>query len=327
MERVAGLCNPVAPSRGPLLIRFILRGNMIRQAIRLSLGAALVFCLYAGEALAQGGQQGSRNAQASSASDGAKRSAEGAAPSTDVRERAASDNLIDASIPEDPELKKIIAPYKNRVDELSVPIGKLASDLKKDGIGGGSLGNFVADALRSVGEKRLGRPVAMAVINTSGLRKNWITAGGLSASDIYELLPFENALVALDLTGEQLLKFMRVNVERRNAQSGARIIYHNNPEKKRNEMVSLKLIGAGGEKEIDEKATYTIVTIDYLVKRGGEYSILKEATNVRPLNITMRDAMLEYIRSETAAGRSIKANLDGRFKNDGINPRAEDEQR
>jgi 2',3'-cyclic-nucleotide 2'-phosphodiesterase (5'-nucleotidase family) len=194
-------------------------------------------------------------------------------------------------------------------------------------MGGGSLGNFVADALRAMGEKRLGSPVALAVVNTSGLRKNWITAGALSATDIYELLPFENALVALDLTGEQLLRFMRVNVERRNAQSGARIVYHNNPEKKRNEMVSLKLLTTGAEREVDPEATYTIVTIDYLVKRGGEYSILQEGKNLRPLRVTMRDAMLEYIKGETAAGRVIKANLDGRFKSDGINARPEDEQR
>ena len=211
---------------------------MIRQAIRLSLAALMVCCLYASAAPAQ---QGSKAAAASTASGSAGQSAQGASQPTDVRERAS----IDASIPDDPELKKIIAPYKNRVDELSTPIGKLTSDLKKEGMGGGSLGNFVSDALRAIGEKRLGSAVALAVVNTSGMRKNWITAGGLSATDIYELLPFENALVALDLTGEQLLQFMRINVERRNAQSGARIIYHNNPEKKRNEMVSLKLVGSG----------------------------------------------------------------------------------
>jgi 2',3'-cyclic-nucleotide 2'-phosphodiesterase (5'-nucleotidase family) len=203
------------------------------------------------------------------------------------------------------------------VRELNVPIGKLAGDLKKGGMGGGSLDNFVADALRLRAEVVLKKPVLLAVINSSGLRKNQITAGDLSASDIYELLPFENALVTLDLTGEQLRRFLDVTVERRNAQSGARILYRTNKEKKKSEIVSVRLKGAGGaETEIDPKAVYTIVTIDYLVKRGGEYSVLQEGVNLKPLTLTMRDAVLDYVRAETTAGRAISAALDGRFKYD-----------
>ena len=137
----------------------------------------------------------------------------------------------------------------------------------------------------------------------------------MTASDVYQLLPFENALVALDLTGEQLLSFLNVVVSHRDAQSGARITYRTN-DKKENEVVAVRLGLAGAEKEIDPRATYTIVTIDYLVSRGGDYSLLKEAKNVRPLGLTMRDAVLDYVKAETAAGRNIKAQLDGRFRQD-----------
>ncbi len=180
-------------------------------------------------------------------------------------------------------------------------------------MGGGSLGNFVSDAIRDRASAKLGQPVLLTIINSGGLRKNDIAAGDLTAGDIYQLLPFENALVALDLTGDQLRKFLDVVVAQRDAQSGARIVYRLNAEKK-NEIVSVMLNDAG--KEIDPSATYTIVTIDYLVKRGGDYAILQQAKNMRPLNITMRDAVLDYVRTETAAGRPIKAALDGRFKFD-----------
>lgn len=288
------------------------------------LGASMALCLYlpcADSARAQASQQKQSNqatpaASTTSAGD-AKRPAQTttASQSPDIPGRA-SERVIDDSIKADPEVEKIVAPYKTKVDELNTPIGKLASDLKKTGMGGGSVGNFVTDALRAVAEKKLGKPVLLAVTNTSGIRKNWIGAGDLTASDIYEFLPFENALVALDLTGEQLLRFMEINVQKGNAQSGAHVVYRNNPEKKQNEMVSIKLVERGVERDIDPKATYTIVTIDYLVKRGGDYSVLQEARNIRPLNVTMRDALLEYVKAETAAGRAIKANLDGRFKGD-----------
>lgn len=291
---------------------------------------ALCLLLCVGAARAQQTQQQSNQSASAATSAGAAKTpaqTSNAAQSQplDIRGRA-SESLIDGSIKDDPELQKILAPYKPKVEELSAPIGKLASDLKRGGMGGGSLGNFVADAMRTVAEKKLGKPVLLAVTNTSGLRKSVITAGDLSASDIYELMPFENALITLDLTGEQLQRFMVVNVQRRNAQSGARIVYRNNKEKKQNEIVSLKLGERAAEKDIDPKATYTIVTIDYLVKRGGDYSVLQEGKNVHPLNITMRDALLEYVKAETAAGRPIKANLDGRFKYDRSQPNAEDDQ-
>ncbi|MGI8656933.1 MAG: 5'-nucleotidase C-terminal domain-containing protein [Pyrinomonadaceae bacterium] len=244
-----------------------------------------------------------------------------AAPSStaprEIRVRA-SESGIDASIPNDPSVDKILAPYSAKVRELDMVVGKLKGDLSKSGMGAGSLGNFVADAIRSASETKLGKPVLLAITNSGGLRKNDFTEGDVRASDIYQLLPFENALVALDLTGEQLRRFLDVVVTHRDAQSGARIRYRTNAEKQ-SEIVSAKLDTAnnGTEKDIDPKAVYTIVTIDYLIKRGGDYKLLQEAKNVRPLNLTMRDAVLAYVKSETAAGRTIKATLDGRFRSAG----------
>jgi 2',3'-cyclic-nucleotide 2'-phosphodiesterase (5'-nucleotidase family) len=297
---------------------------MIRQAGKFASYALIIICFYAGGARAQKAQQAGNQAPSTAATSasGSKTSAQNPATPLPAGVRG-SENVVDGSVPEDPELKNIIAPYRGKVEELSKPIGKLARDMKKDDMGGGAVGNFVADAMRSVAEKKLGRPVLLSVVNTSGIRKNWISAGEISSSDIYEMLPFENALVTLDLTGEQLLRFMEINVRKGNSQSGARIVYRNNPEKKQNEIVSIKLGTGGAEKAIDPKAVYTIVTIDYLVKRGGDYIVLQEAGNMRPLGITIRDALLEYVKAETAAGRVIKGNLDGRFKKEGNSPDAE----
>lgn len=35
-----------------------------------------------------------------------------------------------------------------------------------------------------------------------------------------------------------------------------------------------------------------------------------------PLNLTLRDAVIEYVKAETAAGRTITNTLDGRFSQD-----------
>jgi 2',3'-cyclic-nucleotide 2'-phosphodiesterase (5'-nucleotidase family) len=222
---------------------------------------------------------------------------------------------IDASIKDDPAVDQMLAVYGPKVRALDVVIGNLKGELRKGGYGAGALGNFVADGMRAQGSIKLGKPVDLAIMNGGGLRRQTISEGELRARDIFELLPFENALVTLDLTGEQVLKLLGVVVTSREAQSGARLTYIIKADKSA-ALEAAKL----GNKEIDPKATYTIVTIDYLVNVGGErYAVLREGKNTRELGITLRDAMMDYVKSESAAGRDIKPNLDGRFDLDKAN--------
>ena len=219
---------------------------------------------------------------------------------------------VDASIPDDPAVEKMLAPYREKVRALSLVIGKLDSPLKKDGAGAGSLGNFVTDGVRAQAKAILGKPITLAIVNAGGLRKNEILAGDLRASDIFELLPFENALVALEINGAQLSKLLQVAA--RDAQSGARINFKWN-DQNRAEFLSGKLVDENGhEQEIDPEKIYTIVTIDYLLNlNSGAYALLQEAKSRTPLNLTIRDSIINYVKSETAAGRNIRVNLDGRY--------------
>jgi 2',3'-cyclic-nucleotide 2'-phosphodiesterase (5'-nucleotidase family) len=228
---------------------------------------------------------------------------------------------VDESVPADPDVEKIIAPYSEKVRELSKVIGRLEGGLTKTGVGAGTLGNFVSDGMRAQAAAKLGKPVVLAIMNAGGLRKNNIAAGDLRASDIFELLPFENALIALDVTGEQLTQILQVATK--DAQSGARIRFKYN-DRDRPEYISGKLVDENGkEQEIDPNKLYTIVTLDYLLRlNSGAYAILQEAKKSTPLNITLRDAVMNYVKSETAAGRSIRGAVDNRFVLVGPGPRS-----
>lgn len=227
---------------------------------------------------------------------------------------------VDASVAADKDVEKMLAPYSEKVNELSKVIGRLEGNLSKTGVGGGSLGNFVSNGIRAQAQAKLGKPVTLAIMNVGGLRKNAISAGELRASDIFELLPFENALVALEVTGTQLAKILEVVT--RDAQSGARIHFKWN-DRNRAEFISGKLLDASGkEQEIDPQHTYTVVTIDYLLQvGGGPYAILKEAKSTTPLNLTLREAIMNYVKSETAAGRPIRSVTDDRFVQIGPDPK------
>jgi len=240
-------------------------------------------------------------------------------PARDIKARV-TETLIDASIADDAAVDKLVAVYSPKVRALDVIIGKLKGELKKAGIGAGSLGNFVADGMRAQAAVKLGKPVDLVVMNGGGLRRNTIGEGELRARDIFELLPFENALVTIDLTAEQVLKLLGVVVSSREAQSGAQITYVIKADKS-SQLEAAKLLDQKGrEREIDPTATYTVVTIDYLINVGGDrYAVLRGGKNTRPLGITVRDVIMDYVKSKTAAGRDIKPNLDGRYVLDRTN--------
>ncbi len=247
-----------------------------------------------------------------------------AAPSRDPHARM-TQIPIDSSIPDDPAVDQMLVAYAPKVRALDMVIGRLKGDLRKGGMGAGSLGNFVADGVRAQASLKHGKPIDLALINSGGLRRNTITEGDLRARDIFELLPFENALVTVDLSGEQLLKLLQLVTTSREAQSGARIIYVTKADKSSQlEKATLRDV-TGREKEIDPQAMYTVVTIDYLVSVGGRYLVLHEGKNLQPLGIILRDAIMDYVKSETAADRDIKPNLDDRFFLDRANSVLSDE--
>jgi len=237
-----------------------------------------------------------------------------------------TERVVDATTPDDAAVDKMLGAYTPKVRALDLVIGKLKGDLKKGSIGAGSLGSFVTDGIRAQASLRLGKPVALAVTNGGGLRKNAIAEGDLRTRDIFELLPFENVLIAFDLTGAQLLDLLKVVVATRDAQSGARVTYRINADKKA-ELERARLLVDGQEKEIDPAAIYTVICIDYLLKVKGDYAVLQQAKAMKPLGLTIRDAIIDYVKAETAAGHDIKPPPDGRYRFDKANSAVTEEVR
>jgi 2',3'-cyclic-nucleotide 2'-phosphodiesterase (5'-nucleotidase family) len=231
----------------------------------------------------------------------------------------ASETIIDSNIADDPDIEDLLRPYSDKVRALSVVIGRLEGEMKKDAVGAGTLGQFVTDAILTEARKRSSKNIVLALTNAGGLRKNEIAPGQLRISDIFELLPFENQLITLDVTGAQLRKLGELTTK--NAQAGARVQFRWN-DQNRPEVTETKLLDANGaEVEIDNNRTYTIVTVDYLYKlNSGSYAILQEGKNSQTLNVTIRDAVVDYVKAETAAGRPIRGQLDNRFVQIGPSP-------
>ena len=82
-----------------------------------------------------------------------------------------SETAVDSSIADDPAVKGMLVPYREKVAELSVVIGKLEGNLKRDPVGAGPLGNFVTDAMLREAIQKSGKNVVLALSN-AGDRKS-----------------------------------------------------------------------------------------------------------------------------------------------------------
>ena len=66
-----------------------------------------------------------------------------------------------------------------------------------------------------------------------------------------------------------------------------------------------------GTKEIDK--IYNVVTIDYLADGNDNMKAFQDAVSINNTGITLRDVMIDYVREQTAEGKQISSQLDGRI--------------
>jgi 2',3'-cyclic-nucleotide 2'-phosphodiesterase (5'-nucleotidase family) len=101
----------------------------------------------------------------------------------------------------DPDIVKVLAPTLQKMSALKArSLGvHLATPVRRQGSAGSPLGNLFTDALR---ESFAGADVALH--NTSGGLRADLPAGPLVYGSVYEVMPFDNKVVPLHLTGAQL---------------------------------------------------------------------------------------------------------------------------
>lgn len=118
-----------------------------------------------------------------------------------------------------------------------------------------------------------------------------LPAGDIKVGDVFNIMPFENKLVVLDMSGDALLKGCeRFAVRYRDR--GGFPVSGMTLRIKDGKLIEAK-IGGG---PIDPKTVYTVVTSDYLYAGGDGYSF-SGATNVQHLKVTLRDSIINYMRS------------------------------
>ncbi|MDP6538071.1 MAG: bifunctional UDP-sugar hydrolase/5'-nucleotidase [Planctomycetota bacterium] len=199
-------------------------------------------------------------------------------------------------------LEEIPAEHRNdRVDEMcehlvafsaermAVVVGELLGPLQRtrDRFRSSSAGNLICDAMRAA------LPADVAIQNRGGIRCDW-KPGPITRRDLFELLPFGNHLVRLELPGARIVECVRAAVEG-TAHSGLEFS---------GMVVEVQVDEAGGGhldgiliggEPIDDERVYSLVTNSFLADGGDRYLSLKAASSRLDDPRMLREMLEEYL--------------------------------
>jgi 2',3'-cyclic-nucleotide 2'-phosphodiesterase (5'-nucleotidase family) len=157
--------------------------------------------------------------------------------------------------------------------------------------------------MRQQSAEATGKPVDVAFTNNGGLRAD-LPRGPLTRGDVLEVMPFDNAMVVLELSGADLQSTLdRSSEHGGDPFSGVTFRIENR------KALDVRVNG----EPLDLQRTYRLCTNDYIVDGGGKYEAIKRARNVNRTGVLIRDAILSHIIREADAGRVVDSTVGGRI--------------
>lgn len=197
---------------------------------------------------------------------------------------------VTAATPEDEAIQKVIAPLAAEIKaSFGQPLVPAPQGLFRGRRGEENLlGYWVADTMRQAASRITGGEVRFAITNAGGLRAN-LRPGLLKVGDIFEMMPFENELVVIELTGAEVVKVVQEGIARRGGEpcSGVKAVVGGTPE-----APTFTLVWEDGS-PIDPGATVKVATSDYLYGGGDSIPTLKKGRHPFTTGLTLRQMLLD----------------------------------
>lgn len=198
--------------------------------------------------------------------------------------------VLSEEIPPKPDVAERIAYWDQQVQSITNEVlGHTNHALTRDYYDASPLGNLCADAFRAAAGTEI------AITNSGGLRAD-VPAGPITAGQILAAYPFENPIVRMTLSGEQVFRLLEhgatfdygiVQV------SGIRI----KMDTARPKGDRILWVTINGNK-LDRKRAYSVATSDYMARGGDAYTVFAEAEDSQPVGAFCTEAIMNFIRTK-----------------------------
>jgi 2',3'-cyclic-nucleotide 2'-phosphodiesterase (5'-nucleotidase family) len=207
----------------------------------------------------------------------------------------------DASKREDEQLAAVIKSYKNKSEQLlNEVVGEARVNL--DGERNHvrtketNLGNFLTDAMRQT----LGTDIAFT--NGGGIRSS-IEKGNVTRDDLLSVLPFDDTIVVLPLTGTSIKLVLEHSVSEYPKEhggflqvSGLSFLFDPlQPIGKRVQQINVK------GRPLDPNHHYTAAVNRFTAIGGDGYTMLKSKTVIHNSGLTLSKLLADYMKNHPAA--------------------------
>lgn len=213
-------------------------------------------------------------------------------PFYDITENLASDSLISAHLDS----------YRDGYnDVMGVPIARVVETLKL-GQPESSFGNLLSDVIRFRAARELKTYVHIGLINNDSIKLN-LNTGPLTLGELYEMMPYDNHLVILTLTGDQV-----VTLANRIAELGGEPVSGIRMRISNNRAMGLLV----NSETVRSDSLYTVATSNYLARGGGGlFPVLTEAKErLEMSDLLIRDIYREYFHNL----RELNPQMDQRIR-------------
>jgi len=208
----------------------------------------------------------------------------------------ATDKLVELRVSqtgEDPAVLEALKPIQQIVgqtmnEQVSSSQDDIPRSVKDADYTDSPLGDLVCDIVRHYIKTEI------VLHNTFGMRSN-LAKGPVTMRSVYEVLPFENTLVTMELSGAQLEEIMKDNLKASHSviqESGMKVKYSLGKD---GAVSSLKITVNG--KPLDKTRYYSVATNNYLAQGGSGGRVIAQGRNIKDTAIAMRIAVLSELKT------------------------------
>lgn len=214
-----------------------------------------------------------------------------------------ADFMTVSESPDDRALDELIAPYREQMESsMGLVIGYCDEAIAK-AKPEGPLGNWVADLLLDHANSTSDKPVDFAIQNFGGIRIPELPAGEVTLGKIYELMPFDNMLVILEMQGDELKQMFDHMAEGDGWPISRTVQYAIDGDT----AVNIMIHGM----PLDPGRTYLFALPDFIANGGDNCYFLEDARRTDSGDL-VRDIIIKTVKDLHAEGLAISAQTEGR---------------